>query len=55
MVWWEHHANLARLYRWLEDRCEAPDPVEYLEKPWKWAPEFEQMLRDYWSQPIEGR
>lgn len=40
--WWEFHNNLALLYAWLDDRDAAPEVVEFLEKPWKWTPEWEQ-------------
>ena len=44
--WYEDHENLAELYRWLEARCEAPagdDIARFLEEPWKWTPEFNEM------------
>lgn len=46
LTWWHDHINLAHLYAWLDDRCEAPDIVEFLEKPWHWEPEWEDMLRE---------
>lgn len=42
--WWEDHDNLAELWRFLEDRGEQPnDPAYFLDKPWKWDPEYQQM------------
>lgn len=43
--WWEHHTNLAMLFRYLvdEDKLDPTqvDEVEYfLEKPYKWADEW---------------
>lgn len=44
--WYEDHENLAELWRWLEERGEQPDPAYFLEKPWKWTPEWNQMQSD---------
>lgn len=46
--WWEHHANLALLYRWLvaHDKLSPGDveEVEYmLSKPWKYEPEWKDL------------
>lgn len=45
--WYEDHENLCALWRWLEDRGQAPSDVAgYLEKPWHWEPEWNQMRKD---------
>ena len=44
--WWEYHGNLARLWRWLEERDEAPDVDDYLSAPWHWSPEWNAMLKE---------
>lgn len=44
--WYENHENLCELYRWLEQRCDQPtgdDIARFLEKPWKWTPEWNEM------------
>lgn len=45
MNWWDSHENLARLWRWLDARGETPGdgPAYFMEKPWKWAPEWDAM------------
>jgi hypothetical protein len=50
--WWADHDNLAALWSWLEDRVQEPDSVVYfLEKPWKWTPEYVDM-RDEQERPL---
>jgi len=44
--WWEDRETLDRLARWLENRGEFTDPIYFMEKPWKWRAEYEQMLRE---------
>ncbi len=46
--WYTDHARLSDLARWLIKRDELPlDEVPYyLEKPWKWEREYEQMCRE---------
>lgn len=44
--WYEDHENLAELWRWMVERCEQPtgdDVALFLEKPWKWTPEWNQL------------
>lgn len=42
--WYEYNGNLARLWRWLDERGEAPnDPAYFMEKPWKWEAEWDAM------------
>lgn len=45
--WWHDHMNLARLYRWLDDRGEISGDVDnivyFLSKPWKWESEWLRM------------
>ena len=41
--WYDDRNNLADLWRWLEDQGEDPEPAYFLEKPWKWSPDFTQM------------
>lgn len=43
--WWLDHSNLTALMRWLIDEQEMTlDQVTYfLEKPWKWSPEWDRM------------
>jgi hypothetical protein len=50
--WWDDHDNLAELWSWLEDRGQEPDSVVYyLQKPWKWTPEYVDM-RDEQERPL---
>lgn len=42
--WYDDRNNLADLWRWLKDQGDDPDPAYFLEKPWKWSPEFAQMM-----------
>lgn len=45
--WHEYVANLHALWVWLENRGDQPDdPAYFLEKPWKWEPEWNQMQRE---------
>ncbi len=45
--WWEHHDELARLWRWLDERDETPDdPAYFMSKPWKWGDEHAQMCAE---------
>jgi hypothetical protein len=57
MAWFHDHKNLADLWRWLEVRGDAPDdPAYFMEKPWKWTPEFEGMTRSAeWLARMEAR
>lgn len=45
--WWHIEGELAAVWRWLDERGERPDdPGYFMEKPWKWTPEREQMIRE---------
>lgn len=42
--WFTDHENLALLWRWLDDRGEAPtNTVLFLEKPWRWTEAWDRM------------
>ncbi len=52
--WWEDHRNLAELFDWLRrddcpEECATLDVDDqaavsyFLNKPWKWTPEYERM------------
>ena len=42
--WWREPQNLADLWCFLVEEGEAPsDPAYYMEKPWKYEPEWERM------------
>lgn len=44
--WYEDPANLAALWRWLDERCEAPavdDVPRFLDEPWHWEHDWNQM------------
>lgn len=45
--WWETHTELVAFARVLVDSqgtLEAADVIRYLEKPWKWGPEYERWV-----------
>lgn len=45
--WYRDHSNLCDLWRWLDERGEAPDdPAYFLEKPYKWTREWRLMHGD---------
>lgn len=51
--WWHDHREIAALLAWLDERGETPDDVAYLvEKPWKWTPEYQQMLNEQRAQGV---
>lgn len=41
--WYANHSNLAALWAWLVENGETPSdgPSYFMEKPWKWTPEWE--------------
>lgn len=46
--WYETHENMVALATALDDNgyfCETKDVVRYLEKPWKWTPEWERWTK----------
>jgi hypothetical protein len=43
--WYEDHSNVLRLATWLEDGYTAEQLLRFIEKPWKWAPEWEKLTR----------
>jgi hypothetical protein len=48
--WWLAHTNIAALYRWLVENDEidersTADVCYFLQKPWKWTPEWQRMQR----------
>ena len=46
-AWQSNPWDLANLIEWLTARDEAPEDVLYLlRKPWKYAPEYEEMIRE---------
>jgi hypothetical protein len=50
--WWTDHDALAELWRWLEDRGQEPNDVAYyLERPWKWTPEYDDMRSEQTALP----
>lgn len=54
--WWYDRMEIVDLAGWLDDRCELStvEAVIYLfEKPWKWSPEREQMIRERNAQALE--
>jgi len=54
--WWADHANLAELWRWLEDRCEEPrdNVARYLDEPWHWTPEWLEMHTEQRCEELEA-
>lgn len=42
--WYDDRNNLADLWNWLVGIGDDPDPADFIEKPWKWTPEWEQFL-----------
>ena len=44
-TWWEVHANIVLLVRWMADEDYDSDQIAYaVEKPWKHKDEFERAL-----------
>jgi hypothetical protein len=45
--WWTDPAQLAELWRWLEEQGREPtDPPHFMECPWRWDPEYQDMRRE---------
>jgi hypothetical protein len=49
--WWQHHSNLALLYRHLVqsdqiDPAQADEVAYFLEKPWKWQAEWAELTTE---------
>jgi hypothetical protein len=51
--WWEDHRNLRDLWFWLDGRAERPDPADFIDKPWKWTPEWDDMRAAAARQAVE--
>jgi hypothetical protein len=44
--WWEDPAQLAELWRWLEERgMEPTDPPHFMEHPWRWDSDYQDMRK----------
>jgi len=46
-AWYENVSDLADLWRWLDEGNTdlAIDPQHYLDEPWSYQPEWDQMLK----------
>lgn len=44
-MWFDNYANVVRLARWLasEQEFTVSELLAYLEKPWKWTEEWNQL------------
>lgn len=56
MNWYERRTEIVDLLRWLDDRGELclDDAITLVEKPWKWEPDYREMVAERERGEIEG-